>query len=141
MHRCSTSVRKPTARARWNPGSVRSLLNSRGFSIFRLLSEICKGRNLLAKKESHDDPFSLLSLFALPPRPAHNLARFGAGVFAVTQDLDAVNEDVDDTGRVLVRLVKRRVVLDARRVEHGHVGEMPLLKSATALNMERVARE
>ena len=40
-------------------------------------------------------PFALT---ALPARPADDAARFGAGVFTIAEDLDAVDENMGDAG-------------------------------------------
>src|SRR4029453_2907865 len=56
-----------------------------------------------------------------PARAANDAARLGAGMLAVLQHLDAIDEHVIDTGRQLLRLLERCVVLDGRRVEHDHI--------------------
>src|SRR5689334_24791541 len=64
---------------------------------------------------------SLARASAGPPGPAGAVdepTRFGAGVLAVFQHLHAVDEHVVDSGRELLGLFERGVVLDGRRIEH-----------------------
>ena len=56
-------------------------------------------------------------------RAAHDLPRLRAGVLAVLQHLHAVDEHVAHAGRVLLRMVERRVVDDRRRIEDHDVGD------------------
>src|SRR3546814_13225228 len=57
---------------------------------------------------------------------------FRTGVLAVAQDLHAVDENVVDAGRVLLRCGISGVVGDRRRIEHHDVGEAAGLE-ATAV--------
>ena len=58
--------------------------------------------------------------FAGAPKRA---AWFSSGVFAVSQDLYAVNEYMFHSDRVLVRLVESGFVRDSLRIKHDHIGK------------------
>jgi len=71
-----------------------------------------------------------------PARPANETAGLGTGVFAVLQDLGAVDEDVADAGRELHRFLERGVVLHCRGVEDDDVGIIAVAKDSAALDAE-----
>ena len=64
----------------------------------------------------------------LPPRAAHDTAGLCAGVLAVFKDLSAVDEYVEHSGGILMRLFKRRVVLDFGRVKNDDVRRISRLQ-------------
>src|SRR5215475_14043825 len=73
----------------------------------------------------------LAILFDLP-RPPQRASRLCPGVFAVFQDLRAVDEDVFHADGELMWLLESGAVGDGLWVEDDYVGEIPLLqKSAT----------
>src|SRR5262245_36920922 len=79
---------------------------------------------------------SVSSVDGFVPRSAYNHAGGGAGVGAVGEDLDAVDEDVGDAGGVLVGLGEGGVVLDGGRVEDDHIGEVAGGEAAAAVELE-----
>src|SRR5687768_16760835 len=59
-----------------------------------------------------------------PTRPTRSLQRpawRGTGVLAVSEHLDAINEDVANARRILHRLFESRAIGDCRRVEQDHI--------------------
>ena len=76
-----------------------------------------------------------------PARPPHDASWFRAGVFAVSEHLHAVDEDVHHPGRVLVRLVERRVVRDRGRIEHRDVREEPGFEQAATIELQILGRK
>src|ERR1039458_2092737 len=67
---------------------------------------------------------------AIPAGAAHDLSRFCAGVRAVVNHLDAVDQHGRDAGRELVRLFERGIVGDRRGIEDEDVLLHPLLDEA-----------
>ncbi len=65
-----------------------------------------------------------LQSVSLPARAAHHAARCRPGVLAVFEDLYAVDQHVNDTGRILVGPIERGMVLDRCRVKNHHVREI-----------------
>ena len=84
---------------------------------------------------------SPLGVPPLPPRPAYDSARCGAGVFAVFENLHAVDEDVDHAGGVLVRSFEGGVVGDLLWIEDHHIGEIALFEHASTFEPEVRGRE
>src|SRR5947208_9742518 len=70
------------------------------------------------------------SLPTRPTRPTNHPPRQSASVLAVAQNLQSVHKHIAHTGRVLVRLLECRVVLDRVRVEDDDVGEISRHQSA-----------
>src|SRR5690348_2165567 len=82
---------------------------------------------------------SLARASAGPAGPAGAVdepTRFGAGVLAVFQHLHAVDEHVVDSGRELLGLFERRVVLDRGGIEHDHVAIIAGLEEPALLDAE-----
>jgi hypothetical protein len=63
---------------------------------------------------------------AFPAGTAHDASRLGPGMLAIFEDLGAVDENVDHTRRVLVRIVERGVILDRTRVKEHDIGRKAL---------------
>ena len=71
-----------------------------------------------------------------PTRAVNDLARFGVGVFAILEHLDAVHKDVTNTSRVLMRPFKGRVVFNFSGIEDDDIGEAALLERAAVAQFE-----
>ena len=76
-----------------------------------------------------------------PARATNDASRLGAGVLAVTNDLDAVDEDVGNTRCILMRLRERRPVPNGRRVENDYVGEVPGLERSAPVETKIGSRK
>src|ERR1019366_3384138 len=73
---------------------------------------------------------------AIPAGAAHDLSRFCAGVRAVVNHLDAVDQHGRNTGRELVRLFERRDIGDRRGIEDEEVRLHPCLDEAAVRDRE-----
>lgn len=65
-----------------------------------------------------------------------DLFRLRAGVFALAQDLDAIDKHIAHAGRILMRSFKRRMVLNAGGIEDHDIGEAARLEGAAAVELE-----
>src|SRR5262245_552882 len=76
----------------------------------------------------------------LPPLPIQNRARSGAGVPSAFEYDLAVDDDVLDASRVLVRLLERGVVNDGIGIEDGHIRPLPGAQQTSVIdaNLRRV---
>src|SRR5207302_9889671 len=81
---------------------------------------------------------SLLARTALVALPPHDATWPRIGVFAVLQHLNSVDQHVAHSGRILVRLLERSVVLDRVRIEHNDVCVIPRCEPAASLQAERL---
>jgi hypothetical protein len=70
------------------------------------------------------------------PRTPQGAAGFGAGVFAVLQDLHAVDENVFHSDGVLMGFVESCAVRDCRRIEDDHVSEHSFLNETAVIKTE-----
>lgn len=79
-----------------------------------------------------------LSLFG-PSDPAWSTddpTRLRAGVLTIRKYLHAIDEDVFDTGSVLVRILKGRMVGYRLRIENDDVGKEAFLEPPTIPNLD-----
>ena len=76
---------------------------------------------------------SRLLRFARTPQSA---AWFGARVFAILEDLHAVNENVFHADRVLMRLLKSRAIRNCRRIKHNDIGKHSFLEKTAMIETE-----
>ena len=67
---------------------------------------------------------------AAPGSPANEAAARGACCLAIAQCRDAIDPDIINAGRKLVRDVVGRVILDLAGVEHHDIGEVALAQAA-----------
>ena len=63
-------------------------------------------------------------------------SRFRAGMFAVLDHLGAVHKNMLHASRVLLRLFECRVIGDARRIKHDHVGEHSFFQKSAMIEPE-----
>ena len=59
-----------------------------------------------------------------------------AGVLAISEDLDPVDEHIFDSDGVLLRLLKRGNIRDCLRVENDNIGEHTLLQKAAMVQLK-----
>src|SRR5438067_13118069 len=70
------------------------------------------------------------------PGSPKRAAGFRAGVLAVFQNLDAVDEDVFHPDGVLMRFLEGGAISDRGRIEHDDVGEHSLFQTSAMIEAE-----
>ena len=93
-------------------------------------------RRLLVANNDIAREISLTRLSFCFPGTPQGAAGFGAGVLAVLENLDAVDENVFHADGILMRLVEGCAVRDCRRIEDDHVSEHSFPNQAAVIEAE-----
>jgi hypothetical protein len=75
------------------------------------------------------------------PWPVDDLSRLRAGVFALAQNLNAIDEHIANSSCILMRLLERRMVLNVGGIEDYDIGEVARLERAAAVELEVLGGE
>ena len=76
-----------------------------------------------------------------PAWTTHDASGLRASVLAIAEDLSAVDEDVDDAGRELVRLLEGCVVLHAGGIEGDEIREVTGLQGTAPVQFQILRRQ
>ena len=78
----------------------------------------------------------VIQLSSCLPGAPQGATGFGAGMFTIFQNLDAVDENMFHADGVLMRFVEGCAVCDSRRIEDNHVSKHSFLNEAAVIETE-----